>query len=60
MNNVSEDYVGDSIEFVDEQGLWHTRVLKKDSSGLYINFNGNKVNVKQWGNDKVGYRFRKA
>ncbi|MNB84024.1 hypothetical protein D3C81_384510 [compost metagenome] len=56
----SEEYVGDVIEFVNRQGLWFNRVLKKDKDGIYINYNGNKTRVKQWGLDAVGYRFRQA
>ena len=59
-NVVSEDYVGDKIEFVNKQGLWFTRTLKKDSKGLYINFQGKRTRVKQWGTDCVEYRFREV
>ncbi|MNV12269.1 hypothetical protein D3C71_1028650 [compost metagenome] len=56
----SEDYVGDTIEFINKQGLWFNRKLFKDSQGIYINYQGNKTRVKQWGLDGVGYRFRTA
>jgi len=54
-----EERLGDIIEYMDSYGHWHWRYLRRDKLGFYVNFNGERVSVKQHDMFSLGANFRK-
>lgn len=53
-NEILKDYVGDVVEFLNYDGTWNNKVLRKDGKhGLHVMHRGYKVPVEHWGKGAV-------